>query len=78
MEAYFQSYHPKGGIRLGRGLMHNFFFQLKKKFPHYPDPILDLVSRLLTRFRIRTINQARTAKPLARKKLNACMIKNRI
>ena len=57
MSAYFQSYHPKNGIRPGRGLLNGFFNQLKKKFPQYQDPVLHLVTRVFTRFRMRAVNK---------------------
>ena len=57
MEAMFQSYHPKYGIRPGRGLTSRFLIELKKKFPKYADPVLMLVTRVLTRFRMRAMNK---------------------
>ena len=73
MEAYFQSYHPKGSIRPGRGLMSNFFNELKKKFPSYADSVLHLVTRVLTRFRLRAINRNAKIKKDKPRKLPKCI-----
>ena len=56
MEAIFQSYHPKKGIRPGRGLISQLFILFKQRFPHYLDPVLHLICKVLTRFRIRALN----------------------
>ena len=57
MEQMFCAYHPPKSLRKGRGLFKNFFEYLKTKFPIYDDKILHLVTRVLTWFRIRTINK---------------------
>ena len=56
MESLFQSYHPKYGVRAGRGLFYRFFIELKKQFPIYYDPVLKSVTKCLTRFRIKALN----------------------
>ena len=56
MESLFQAYHPKYGVRPGRGLFTKFFNKLKKEFPFYHDPVLHMVTKVLTRFRIKALN----------------------
>ena len=56
MESLFQAYHPKFGVRPGRGLTSNFFIKLKKEFPYYLDPVLRIVTKVLTSFRMRALN----------------------
>ena len=73
MDAMFNTHHPKDGVRGGRGLFRDFFLKLKTKFsPKYDDKVLHLVTRMLTRFRIRRMNKefrlAELKKRLARKK----------
>jgi hypothetical protein len=69
MEAMFQSYHPKGSIRPGKGLMGRFFIELKKEFQSkYEDPVLKLVTKVLTRFRIRALNKVAKKKRQQEKK----------
>ena len=67
IERYFHSYHPKNGIRPGRGLLNNFFIQIKKRFPNYDDRVLQLTTRVLTRFRMRKVNRILQEKDRARK-----------
>ena len=69
MEAMFQSYHPKGSIRPGKGLMGRFFIELKKEFQSkYEDPVYKLVTKVLTRFRIRALNKVAKKKRLQENK----------
>ena len=56
MESLFQSYHPKFSIRPGRGLTSNFFIKLKKEFSYYKDPVLRMVTKVLTSFRMKALN----------------------
>ena len=59
----FQQHHPKNGLRRGRGLFQLFFAQLKERFGStYKDQVLLLVTKILTRFRCRTINALRKKK----------------
>lgn len=67
MDAFFHSYHPKNKIKSGRGLFRKFFLELKKKFPIYDDNVLHLVTRVLTRFRIRNMNKRASYLPRSRK-----------
>ena len=67
MEAFFQEYHPKGSVRPDRGLMARFFIKLKEEFPYYLDPVLFLVTKILTRFRIRALNKVAKKKRLQKK-----------
>ena len=57
MEQIFHAYHPPKSLKKERGLFKNFFKHLKVKFPYYNDQILHLVTRVLTWFRVRTINK---------------------
>jgi len=57
MEQIFNAYHPPKSLKKGRGLFKNFFKYLKTKFPYYDDKVLHLVTRVLTWFRVRTINK---------------------
>ncbi len=72
MDKEFNTYHPKNSVRPGRGLFRNFFLLLKDKFSDYEDPVLHLVTRMLTRFRIRRMNKeyrlAELKKKLLKKK----------
>ena len=56
MESLFQAYHPKFGVRPGRGLFTKFFNKLKKEFPYYLDPVLRMVTKVLTSFRMKALN----------------------
>ena len=67
MEAYFQGYHPKGSVRPDRGLMARFFIKLKEEFSDYLPPVLFLVTKILTRFRIRALNKEAKKKRLQKK-----------
>ena len=53
----FQDHHPKNSLLRGKGLFQEFFGKLKKRFPFYKDQVLLLVTKMLTRFRTRTINR---------------------
>ena len=73
MDKEFNSHHPPNSVRPGRGLFRNFFVLLKTKFgSDYDDQVLHLVTRMLTRFRIRRMNKefrlAELKKRLARKR----------
>ena len=57
MSALFQSYHPCKKINAEKGLFKNFFLELKKNFTCYDDRVLHLVTRVLTRFRVRSMNK---------------------
>ena len=57
MDAMFQDHHPKNSLLKGKGLFQEFFGKLKKRFPLYKDQVLLLVTKMLTRFRTRTINR---------------------
>ena len=52
----FNLHHPKNGLRTTR-VVSSFFELLKNKYSHYDPKVLHLISRLLTRMRIRTMNQ---------------------
>ena len=71
MDARFNSWHPKNSVRPERGLFRNFFNELKANFS-YDDHVLHLVTRMLTRFRIRRMNNewrlAELKKKLEKKK----------
>ncbi len=63
MDTMFQQHHPKNGLRVGRGLFQLFFAKLKERFgTTYKDQVLLLVTKILTRFRCRTINALRKKK----------------
>ena len=63
MDTMFQQHHPKNGLRRGRGLFQLFIAKLKEKFgTKYKDKVLLLVTKILTRFRCRTINALRKKK----------------
>ena len=63
MDTMFQQHHPKNGLRRGPGLFQLFFAQLKERFGKtYKDQVLLLVTKILTRFRCRTINALRKKK----------------
>ena len=53
----FISHHPKDSLSPGRGLIHNFFTMLKSSFPDHHHISLHLVTRLMTRLRVRKINK---------------------
>ena len=58
MQVLFDTHHGKQTLRHGPGLTKNFLEILKKKFGKtYKVKTLYLVTRILTRFRIRTINR---------------------
>ena len=64
----FDSFHPKNSLRKGRGVMFYFLELLKKEFGQYDHRILYLVTRMLTFFRLRTINK--NAKKKVKKQSN--------
>ena len=68
MDAIFNNFHPKDGVMGGTGLFRNFFMELKERFGHkYDDRILHLVTRVLTRFRIRRMNKLFKEKEIAKR-----------
>ena len=58
MEAMFKEHHPKNSLKQGKGLFSQFWAKLKGTFPQYHESVLHLVTRIFTRFRIRSINLA--------------------
>ena len=56
MEAMFKEHHPKNSLKKGKGLIGKFLAKLKGTFPNYHESTLHLVTRIFTRFRIRTLN----------------------
>ena len=71
MEALFNQHHPKGSLKKGRGLIGDFFSKLKGTFPQYHESVLHLVTRIFTRFRIRSINLAAKNKKKGPRKTKA-------
>ena len=69
MDKEFNAHHPKNNVRPGRGLFRNFFLLLKSKFSDYEDPVLHLVTRMLTRFRVRRMNKEHRLEVLRKKLL---------
>ena len=68
MEAIFQQHHPKNSLKKGKGLFNEFWAKLKGTFPQYHASTLHLVTRIFTRFRIRSINLAAKNKKKALEK----------
>ena len=65
------SHHPEKGLRPGRGLHYNFYKSLKDTFlDKYNDLVLKLTTRVLTRFRVRTINRIQRLKDRTEKRRN--------
>ena len=65
------SHHPEKGLRPGRGLHYNFYKLLKDTFlDKYNDLVLKLTTRVLTRFRVRTINRIQRLKDRTEKRRN--------
>ena len=56
MDAMFQQHHPKNSLKKGKGLIREFWAKLKGTFPQYHESTLHLVTRIFTRFCIRSIN----------------------
>ena len=68
MDAIFNNFHPKDGVMGGTGLFRKIFMELKERFGHkYDDRILHLVTRVLTRFRIRRMNKLFKEKEIAKR-----------
>ena len=63
------SHHPEKGLKAGRGLHYNFYKLLKDTFlDKYKDLVLKLTTRVLTRFRVRTINRIQRLKDRTEKR----------
>ena len=65
----FCRHHPQQGLRTGKSVVSNFISRLCHLFPHRDPNVLGLLSRTLTRIRIRHINSQRVQKSSLRGKL---------